>query len=349
MVNTHLIRFNLSKIMLEMAETPAQYHEGDYIRTVEGLYFAVKGERHPKDRIIAYLRYLPDQEGDREQHGVKYRRVYSIEDTTKYLKQNHPQYLSKVEWLNQTLQTVPLSRIDKVFSPRTRLQEIIHKPETKLEKLLKKFVVKLCSDSGVTTQNYGVSGSQLIKLATAESDIDLNVYGREEGRKVYESLKRLRKKLNWVSPYNSITIQEVLKSRWGDTDQNLEKLSKIEINKVLQGKVKDIDYFIRLLLIESDTFTSIPRGRIKIKAKVIDASDSIYTPCTYLVDDVICLDPIKCSRITELKSYRGKFTEQAVEGDTVDLKGKLEEVNSPKGTFFRVILGDDGDHLIPIE
>ena len=103
------------------------YLEGDYIRTHEGLYFAVKGSRHPKEKVIAYLRYRPNVKGDREKDGVKYTRMYSIEKTTKFLKEKYPKYLNKISWLDDELQSVPLEDIDTVFKPTPRLKEIIEK------------------------------------------------------------------------------------------------------------------------------------------------------------------------------------------------------------------------------
>jgi len=37
--------------------------EGDFLETLEGLIFDVKGLLHPDARVIAYLRYLPDPHG----------------------------------------------------------------------------------------------------------------------------------------------------------------------------------------------------------------------------------------------------------------------------------------------
>ena len=47
-------------------------------------------------------------------------------------------------------------------------------------------------------------------------------------------------------------------------------------------------------------------------------------------------------------SFRGKFTEQAKEGDVVEARGTLEEVEYSDRAIYRVILGGRGDHLVPI-
>ena len=53
--------------------------EGDYVETLEGLLFAVKGLHHPEGLVIAYLRYIPDFNGDREGDSRRYRRIYDLE------------------------------------------------------------------------------------------------------------------------------------------------------------------------------------------------------------------------------------------------------------------------------
>ncbi|KYH39438.1 MAG: DNA polymerase subunit beta, partial [Candidatus Bathyarchaeota archaeon B26-1] len=53
--------------------------EGDFIETLEGLIFDVKGLVHPRERVVAYLRYLEDPSGDRVRAGKRYVKVYSLE------------------------------------------------------------------------------------------------------------------------------------------------------------------------------------------------------------------------------------------------------------------------------
>jgi predicted nucleotidyltransferase len=50
--------------------------------------------------------------------------------------------------------------------------------------------------------------------------------------------------------------------------------------------------------------------------------------------------------VVELVSYRGKFTEQAVKGDRVKFRGRVEEALYPSGTRCRIMLGGRGDYLV---
>jgi predicted nucleotidyltransferase len=322
------------------------FTEGDYLRTAEGLFFAVKGGVHPDDMVVAYLRYIPDPSGDRLHGGVRYRRVSDIEETTRYLEVNHPRYLNHVDRLNAILQTVPHSQISAVYKPRERLREILEGPATRLEKTLARFVETLSSMSGVSTGSFGVSGSLLIGLVNEGSDVDINVYGSDEGRSVYEALGKLRRSVGWVSPYDDETVKGVLFSRWGDLGL-LKELAEVEKRKVLHGLVLGTDYFVRLLRDEA-SLPSKPMGSVTLKARVSDSSGSIYTPCTYMIDEVEVLSEPVPGEVSELMSYRGKFTEQARSGDRVKVRGALEEVQGPDGTRFRVVLGGREDYMLPM-
>ncbi len=325
-------------------DTASRFLEGDYIETVEGLFFAVKGLHHPADRVIATLRYVPDMEGDRVRDGVRYRRVYSLEETARLLEAEHPSYLNRVERLNLVLQMVPLDKIRRVYKPVDRLAAIMENPGEGPEATVARFVEALCDASGVPEPCFGVSGSLLIGLQLPESDVDLNVYGAAEGEKVYESLRRLRKKLDWVKPYDDSTVQPVLDARWGDTGICLEKLRETEKAKVLHGLVYGRDYFMRLIRdLEMDEESS-PLGAVTVRATVADARGSIYTPCLYSVEGAEC----QGHAVTEFLSHRGKFTEMAEEGEAVEARGTLEEAVRGGEKRYRVVLGGSGDYLMPV-
>ena len=49
-----------------------QVRTRDFIYTTDGMYFASTNYIHPEDRYISFLRYIPDENGDREKDGIKY-------------------------------------------------------------------------------------------------------------------------------------------------------------------------------------------------------------------------------------------------------------------------------------
>lgn len=323
------------------------YNEGDYIRTVDGLFFAVKGGRHPPGMVVAYLRYVPDPGGDRVSGGTRYRRVIDLDETTGYLAERYPQYLNHVPSLGLTLQTVPLGLIEEVYDPRERLRQVMREPGTRLEKTIKRFVGAMSTESGVPQTGFGVSGSLLIGLSREDSDVDLNVYGVDEGRRVYDALRLMRERLSWVQPYTAETVGDVLSSRWGGSRVGFDSLAEVEARKVLHGRVMGRDYFIRLLRPEPDEAPSTPVGEVSFRARVLDSMYSIYTPCSYTLGEVQPLASTVPWGAIEAISYRGKFTEQAVAGDRVEVRGTLESVHGPEERF-RVVLGGSRDYMVPL-
>ena len=89
----------------------------------------------------------------------------------------------------------------------------------------------------------------------------------------------------------------------------------------------------------------IPEILGAIKAKIIDATHSIFTPCTYKIELLKVLNDTKIvnnlNNLNEISSFRGRFCEQAVKGESVFVEGKLEEVTF-KGikTHQRILLTD---------
>jgi len=312
--------------------------------------FVVKGMFHPPDRIIAYLRYVPDQNGERKRGDVSYRRMYDLNETTNLLNEQYPQYLGFVPELGLKFQSVPIENIAKIYKPSERLRELTLDPKTDLEKIIVNFAFILSSESGVSLKFMGVSGSVLIGLATSNSDVDLMVYGTEASTALYNTLCKLRDKVDGIKSYNEKTIVNVLKSRWEDTGIDLERLKCIEIKKLLHGIVRDRDYFIRLVKLPREVereISSSPIAKIRLRGVVTSDRDSIFTPCTYEMSNSKILDSNKQYPVTEIVSFRGKFTEQSKKGDEIEARGTLEKAAYRDRTVFRVVLGQKGDYLVP--
>jgi hypothetical protein len=323
--------------------------EGDYIETMDGLLFSVKGLNHPRDLVIAYLRYIPDHDGDRMRGDRRYRRVYDLDETDELLLRRFPQYLNRIEEKALTLQSVPRGHIYRVYSPSERLRALMDKPGSELEEAIAVFVSTLSSESGVPLSGFGVSGSVLIGLAGPASDIDVVVYGLDDGRKAYDALRRLRESSGWIRPYDSETVRGVVKSRWGDTGLDLKKFSHSEVSKLLHGLVGGRDYFIRLVMRRhefEEERTSRPLRRAVLRAEIVDAGHSIFTPCIYQVRGCSYKNHAPGPAVTQLVSYRGKFTEQAREGDKVEARGTVEEVMYEDRAVYRLMMGGKGDYLV---
>lgn len=55
---------------------------------MDGLIFDVKGLIHPLNRVIAFVRYIPTHNGNRIRDGIRYQRMYRLEQRFAFLRQH---------------------------------------------------------------------------------------------------------------------------------------------------------------------------------------------------------------------------------------------------------------------
>ncbi|RLG95941.1 hypothetical protein DRO29_05320 [Candidatus Bathyarchaeota archaeon] len=321
--------------------------EGDFIETLEGLIFDVKGLVHPRERVVAYLRYLEDPSGDRVRAGKRYVKVYSLERREAILRERYPHYIYYDRVFGDYMQGVPVSHVSRLYRPTEKVTELLKKPSLdRVESQAVRFVETLRGSSNIQPQGIRLSGSILVGLHREDSDIDVIVYGRENSSAVYNALKALMKEGSEVSPYNVEDLKRLYRFRSKDTWMPLEEFIRTERRKPMQGKFLGRDFFVRFVLDwnevgeEYGDRTYVPAGYAKVKAKVVDDSDAIFTPCRYLIDEVKVLEGTRASPLREIVSFRGRFCDQARRGEVVAAQGKVEKVVEKDGTeFFRLVLG----------
>lgn len=327
---------------------PIKVREGDFIETVEGLIFDVKGLVHPPDRIVAYLRYLENPHGDRRRGNKTYIKVYSLSEREEILRRRYPQYLYYDPVFGENMQEVPNKYVSKIYQPSRKVSELLKKPYLdRVEMEAIEFVRLLHDSSNVKLGKIGLSGSILVNLHTENSDIDVVVYGRENCLSIYDALERLMgERSGLVSKYGLKDLERLYKFRSKGTWMPLEEFIRMERRKLMQGRFRGRDFFMRFLLDWNEVDgkygdrTYISSGYAKVEAKVVEDSDSIFTPCRYLIDDVKLLEGTRLSSLREIASFRGRFCEQARKDERIVAQGKVEKVVEKNGTeFFRLVLG----------
>ncbi len=330
--------------------------EGDLLETTDNILFDIKGLVHPPNRIIAFLRYVPDPNGNRERAGTRYSKFYSLSKRYALLKRDYPQYLVNDPVFNTLLCEVPLEDVKKHYQPTRGLRDLQNKNNLDdLERTALQFMELLKENAGVPWNRLGISGSILVKLHTPSSDIDPIVYGSETGHKVHSTLKRmLEDKNSPFKAYNLDGLRELFDFRSKDTVTSFEDFFRTDSRKVSHGKFMGRDFFIRFVKDWnelSEQYGNIiykPEGRARIKATVVDDSEAIFTPCSYKLDNVEILEGPTVEPIEEIVSFRGRFCEQANSGEAVIAEGKVERVQQKdKREHFRLLIGSDpSDHMI---
>lgn len=333
--------------------------EGDLLETTDNIIFDVKGLVHPPNRVVAFIRYVPDPEGNRERDGTRYSKFYSLSKRYALLKQKFPQYLVDDPVFNTLLCEVPFEDVKQHYQPARGLQDLRNRNNLDdAEKTALQFMEILKENAGVPWSKLGVSGSILVNLHTPSSDIDLIVYGSETGYRVQATLKSMREDKN--SPfkaYNLDGLKELFDFRSKDTITSFEDFVRTDSRKVSHGKFMGKHFFIRFVkdLNEiSEQYGTIiykPEGRARIKATITDDSEAVFTPCSYKLANVEILEGTKVEPIEEIVSFRGRFCEQARSGEVVIAEGKLERVQQEgKHDHFRLLLGSKpSDHMILVQ
>jgi hypothetical protein len=322
--------------------------EGFFIETNEHLIFDVKGSIHPLDRIIAYLRYIPTEHGDRERNDKTYRKVYSLNERQSIISNQYPQYQFYDKYYGLTLQGVPLDRILEIYDPikfRSNLAKC--NQITGLKKDALDFTNILISEAGVNKDKIGITGSPMVNLTKKDSDIDIVIYGSSDIKKARVGLKNLFLENKEINQYTIDELKKLYAFKSNDTDISWKEFVKIEPRKIFQGTFRGIDFYIRGVKNWNEMEYFYGDFKIKylynatIEGIIEDSRESIYSPCVYKINHANLLDADKESiEIKEIFSYRGRFCELLKENEKFIAHGTIEKIIKNSGeSYHRLIIG----------
>jgi len=332
--------------------------EGFMLELRSGHIFEVKGLVHPPGRVLAYPRYVLDPAGPRLRAGRAFRKLSSWAERMAFLREHFSYYLTFDPVLGDKFCEVPLTDVARVLDPVGGLSKLSKSPRSDLAISALEMADELRDRAGLAQHEVGVSGSLLVGLEEPSSDIDLVIYGREACIRAYGALKAMREE-GMTKPLGPGELRAVWLARSKDTpyeacDFFSREPGKGEPGKVLQGIFRGKPYSIRLV----PSTGPEPYGRRKfrslgtaaIRARVEDASDSIFTPCRYLITDIEVLEGPRSPVPNVLASFRMRFCEHLKEGEAFEARGKLEAVFSPKGLEeVRLLVGGrPGDYVKPL-
>ncbi len=331
--------------------------EGDLIKTRSNVVFDVKGLVHPADKIIAFPRFIPSPTGTRHSKDSTYGKVYSLSDRFKYLQENQPDLIVFDEVFGETMCEVPINQIAEHYKPEEKLWSLRSaKDLTVLENKALRLAQTLKSEADIPWSSIGISGSIMAGLTTEKSDLDPLVYGAENCQKAYIALQKLLEKPDLgFKPYSRGELKELFEFRSKDTEMSFEDFVLVESHKAFQGKFMGTDYFIRFVKDWNEIREHYGdvcfknSGYTKITGKILDSTDSLFTPCTYKLIDVQVVEGPKLTPIQEIVSFRGRFCEQANNGEAIEAQGKVELVTNKKNgaEHYRLILGNKpSDYMV---
>lgn len=336
----------------------------DFIHTTDDLYFATTNYVHPDDRILSFLRYIPDKKGDREKDGKNYSKVDS-KQAYEYLRENHPEYLYYCYTTNSEMMGVPHDKVNKIIKPNDRLKSLMENEKfiknEKTHELLGKVInlaIIFHNEAGISFDDMGISGSTLPGLEkNNQSDIDFVIYGLENHRNAIETFKRLKDKdvidvNKWKNPFlvddkdpedkfinkdiylasiNEEFWETVYEKRLKDSSLSLDEFKWYENRKSNRGLINNTLFDIlatRNWNEINESWGDIsyePLGESKIECKIKDALSAFDNPATYKITDVKVLEGDKYD-FKEVASFTHTYAGELIEGEYAVARGKIEKV-----------------------
>ena len=225
----------------------------------------------------------------------------------------------------------PIADIAEHYKPEEKLWSLrTSKDLTVLESKALQLAETLKEEANIPWSSIGISGSIMAGLTTEKSDIDPLVYGVENCRKAYAALQKLLKdEDSGFKPYTRVELQELFDFRSKDTQMSFEDFVLVESRKAFQGKFMGTDYFIRFVKDWSEINEQYGdvcfknSGYAKITAKIADSTDSLFTPCTYKLENVRVVEGPKLQPIRKLFLSAAGSVNKRQTGKRLRLREKL--------------------------
>jgi predicted nucleotidyltransferase len=321
--------------------------EGDFVESSDGLLFDVKGLLHPPDRIVAYLRYYPDNRGARFRNGVRYVKVYDLTKRRLLLEKRWPRYLYYDEMQGRELQGVPKDSTRALHLPKQRLMTLLRsRRKDTLETNAARLVKVLVRESGLPLDCFGISGSLLVGLHRRDSDLDIIVYGATAATRVQRALLNLMEGNRIFHAYGARDIRRLYLRRNLQEALTYRDFELQERRKLFQGRFLGHEYFVRCvknwreITERYGDARCVPMGECAVSAEVAGDEESLLTPCRYMLWHVAVLAGNPACVPRELISFRGRFAEQARRGERIFARGRLERVRSEGLEYYRLVVGE---------
>jgi len=334
----------------------------DFVETEIG-FFAVNTYEHPRDRVLAFLRYLNldvvgkevieryslNRNDIRELDGRRYIKIADTWKTYQILREMYPEYLYYDERRDVLLHGVSKEKIIRILRPQERLEEILNNCQSPFEERCKT-LAHVFHQWGLDYKHMGVSGSTLLRLNSENSDIDFVIYGMKNHKRAREILKSIfedEKFREIIKPLSEEYWRKVYKKRIKDNTLSYQEFLRHEIRKYNRGLIGGTIFDLLATRdwheIENNLDTLYRNlGPVEIEALVVNDDYIFDSPAIYKVEDVKILDggdKHMAASIREVVSFTHTYAGQAFKGERIVARGKLERVITPKGEYLRVVVG----------
>ncbi len=289
----------------------------DFIETAEGLIFAVVAQGLENGKVLCFLRYVHESSG--------WKKV-ETEPANYLLHQQYPDYLYYSPILDAHLHAVAVDRIAKHYQPKHRLQQLVQ--DTRHD-AVERDLFQLCQlfkQHGLDLAQLGITGSLLVGVQNQASDIDLVCYGRE----VFHQCRAMTGKLIELEHLQALNEQDwQLSYERRSCELSFDDYvwhERRKYNKaMINGRKFDLSFIDHDAGAETVNYRK--SGAITLQCRVTDDTLAFDYPAEFKIDH---------GQIRSIVSFTATYTGQAVNGETVEVSGVLEQ--SEQGAK-RIVVG----------
>ncbi len=278
----------------------------DFVETAAGLLFAVVAPGVEQGRVLAFLRYVRQDQQLRK---------IGTHEANELLASQFPELLFTSRHRDVPLHGVPLQQVTVHHRPRLRLAQMLRSHS--LTALEQKVVVALrvLTGDAADVREWGVTGSLLVGAEHERSDIDLVAYDRGQ-------FQAARQRLG--DGFAQGTVEPLSVAMWQESYQR--RGCSLTFDQYLWHERRKWNKFqlagtkIDLSWIATGSAVDLPGrkcGRATITATVTDDYGAFAYPAVYGVDH---------PQVGQIVSYNPTYTGQAARGERLRAAGWVEQV-----------------------
>ena len=320
--------------------------DGETLLTKEGFIFYVFGYEHPKNRVFAFLKYIPTKythffplrflKQKWKLENIELSRPEKLYTAQNYqiflesLKKSFPHYLYCCPFRGKEVLSVPLNKIKKVYHPSKCLERIFKKEKKDaIQQVTVELISLLSEKTKIPLQYFGIHGSVGLNMHSEYSDIDLVIYGSD-------NFKKLESVINQLADEGVLTHVCTKKIDYARKHRGRYKNRRFVYNAV--RKCDEIDF-------PHGKMKFTPVRNVNFTCKIVDDNENMFRPAIYLIKNYQPNDSTSNLANEQLPvrvlSMIGYYRNVARNGDVVKVSGTLERVENVETSEFsyQVVVG----------
>lgn len=336
---------------------PKQVRDRDVIHDLDGRVFVTLGYIQPQDRILCFLKYIVDPQGDWHSGNASYRRVFwgGVDSVVKGMALVPSMYLVNDAHFRTELLELPRHDVAKYFSPELRLSQIIHEgPADDLEAGAKHLAEIIHDTLGISFRRLGVTGSISWKAHNPKrSDINMNVYGFKEAwhlQEGYDEIAERNRSVRLVGVSDRLpAISKSANRQSRPVSDALQTLSARRREFHVDGR--GIGVMPVLMPTEApiqhgrEHYVSLAETPVTIRMEIEETKYGLFMPAIYEGTSKP-MQAIRGKAVTRIMVYDGLFRGLLQPGDKADVTGMLQRVEPNPGEnggneqeFYQIMVG----------